>query len=156
LLKIQPITIEDKESKPLQPSRLWQTKENISMSNYSTILETPVTGVDLDWGTVPTKWHREVKALYLSFKDNEFSKFFYQTDVALIRLLCEQHSMALKFPDEMTAAGWKAIYEQWDKFGTTMKSRAQVRFTIAKSQVAEDYSKDINDVIDSTFDGDDD
>jgi hypothetical protein len=124
------------------------------MTNFGSNFETPETGVELDWGRPGTKWHKDVKGLFTSFKENEFSKFFYQTDVHMIRLLCEQHNLALLNPDT-TAAGWKAIYEQWGKFGTTMKDRAQVRFVIAKTQVAEDYSYTLTDVIEDAFNGED-
>lgn len=119
---------------------------NFSPTNY----ETPVTDVVLDWGRPGTGWHKEVKALYLSFKDNEYSKFFYQTDVHALRLLLTRYSAALYDPD-ITAAGWKALDDQLGKFGTTMKDRAGIRYSSQKKQAEEDYSGAVTQIFKNAF-----
>lgn len=124
---------------------------NFSASNY----ESPETQVQLDWGRIPKDWHPEVKKLYASFRDNDFSKFFYQTDVHMMRLLCEQHTIAFMNPD-VKAAEWKVIWDGWNSFGTSMRSRANVRYTQAKTNVVEDYSQMANDVMNNAFFSDED
>jgi hypothetical protein len=121
---------------------------------FNNNIESPTTGADLKWGTVGPKWHPEVKSLFKTLKDNEFSKFFYQTDIHMIRLLCIRTTEAFLDPD-MTSAGWKIIWDQWDKFGVTMKSRANLRYTIAQTVAAEDYSLQMAELHQEAFKGDD-
>jgi hypothetical protein len=124
---------------------------NFSPTNY----ESPTTGVKLRWGKPPAKgeaneWHPDVVDLYLTIKNNEFSEFFYQTDVQMIRLLCLHHTKALRNPDT-TAAEMKAVYEQWDKFGITMRSRANIRYTQTKTAAEENYSAGFEDFVLDAF-----
>lgn len=109
-------------------------------------LESPVTDVQLDWGKNMTGWTPEVKAIYAAMKDNPYSAFFYQVDVAMMRALCSHHSAASLKPDT-TAAEWKLIWERWDHFGATMKARANLRYTLAKTAEASSYVDDLDDVL---------
>lgn len=123
---------------------------NFSPTNY----ETPITKAPLDWGRPVSGWHKEVKALYLSFKDNEYSKFFYQTDIHALRLLLTRYSDALGNED-FTAAGWKALDDQLGKFGTTMKDRASIRYTSEKKQAEENYSEVVTSLFKNAFKAED-
>lgn len=119
---------------------------NFSVSNY----ESPETNVRLKWDKPSESWNKLVQELYLSIKKNEYSKFFFQTDVQMIRLLCEHHTKALLNPDT-SAAEMKAVYEQWDKFGITMRSRANIRYTQVKTQETENYSADLPNILRDAF-----
>lgn len=119
---------------------------NFSPTNY----ETPITDAVQDWGRPVAGWDKEVKALYLSFKDNEYSKFFYQTDIHALRLLLTRYSNALKNPDT-TAATWTGLDHQLGKFGTTMKDRAGIRYTSEKKQAEENYSDLANQIFINAF-----
>jgi hypothetical protein len=109
------------------------------VANFGTTYSTPKTNVKLRWGTPNPDWDDEIKALYKSFKDNEFSEFFYQSDVAVLRILMGQLDAALENA-EMTAAGWRTLWDQLDKFGATMKSRAGINYTVTTKTDEESYS----------------
>jgi hypothetical protein len=124
---------------------------NFSPSNY----ETPITGVDLKWPSPPKKgepgeWLPSIVRLWNSFKKNEYSKFFYQSDVESLWITCDRYNRAHHNPN-VTAAEWRALDDQLGKYGTTVKDRANLRYVLVKTASPEAAGVDIAGLMRAAF-----